>query len=112
MLKMLKMSLIITDIAEEELEFFKKQYLNAGDLLENIEILSLKEPKDKRKKEWKEWQEKISFLHYLYNAKVGWKAFSINGDFKGKFQKLNKQGVVEDKPFEDVRKRNKKKRNS
>lgn len=106
------MSLIITDIDEDELNFFKKQYLNAGDLLENIENLTEKEPKDKRKKEWKEWKEKISFLHYLYNAKVGWKAFTVDGTFKGKFQKMNKQGVIKDKPFENVRTRSKKKRNS
>lgn len=106
------MSLIITEIDEEEMDFYKKQYLNAGDLLENIEGMEEKEPKDKRKKEWKEWKEKLSFLHYLYNAKVGWKAFTIDGQFKGKFQKLNKKGVIEDKPFENVRKGSKKKRNS
>lgn len=69
------MGKLILDIDEKELDFYKKQYLNAGDLRENIEKLEQEEPTDKRKKEWRDWSDKLQYLYKLYNAKVGYQAY-------------------------------------
>jgi len=69
-------SRIILDIDENDLNLFKKQYLNAAEIHEEIERLEDEETKlDKRKKEYRLWKEKINFLIDMYNVKVGWKAY-------------------------------------
>ena len=66
---------LILSIDEEELNFYKKQYLNAGDLRDNIEKLESEEPSDKRKKEWRDWSDKLQYLYKLYNVKVGYTVY-------------------------------------
>ena len=69
-------SKIILDIDDNDLNLFKKQYLNVVEIHEEIERLEDEEVKlDKRKKEYKLWKEKINFLIDMYNVKVGWKAY-------------------------------------
>ena len=69
-------SKIILDIDDNDLNLFKKQYLNVVEIHEEIERLEDEESKlDKRKKEYKLWKEKINFLIDMYNVKVGWKAY-------------------------------------
>jgi len=69
-------SKIILDIDDNDLNLFKKQYLNVVEIHEEIERLEDEEAKlDKRKKEYKLWKEKINFLIDMYNVKVGWKAY-------------------------------------
>lgn len=71
-----KKSKLILDIDDNDLNLFKKQYLNAVDIREEIERLENEEDSlDKRKKEYKIWKEKINFLMDMYNVKVGWKAY-------------------------------------
>jgi Zn-finger nucleic acid-binding protein len=67
---------IILDIDDSEMNLFKKQYINAAEVREEIEKLEYEEDKlDKRKKEYKLWKEKMNFLIDMYNVKVGWKAY-------------------------------------
>jgi hypothetical protein len=69
-------SKIILDIDDNDLNLFNKQYLNAVEIIQEIERLEDEEAKlDKRKKEHKLWKEKINFLIDMYNVKVGWKAY-------------------------------------
>ena len=69
-------SKIILDIEENDLNLFKKQYLNLADIKEEIEHLEDQMEKlDKRKKEYKLAKDKINFLIDMYNAKAGWKVF-------------------------------------
>jgi len=69
-------SKIILDIDDNDLNLFKKQYLNVVEIHEEIERLEdQKATIDKRKKEYKLWKEKINFLIDMYNVKVGWKAY-------------------------------------
>lgn len=69
------MSKLILDIDKEELDFYQKQYLNAGDLRENIEKRESEEPPKSKRREWKEWYKKLQFLYNLYNIKVAYKAY-------------------------------------
>lgn len=73
---MSKKTKIILDIDDSEMNLFKKQYINAGEVKEEIEKLEYEEDKlDKRKKEYKLWKDKMNFLIDMYNIKVGWKAY-------------------------------------
>lgn len=73
---MSKKTKIILDIDDSEMNLFKKQYINAAEVREEIEKLEYEEDKlDKRKKEYKLWKEKMNFLIDMYNVKVGWKAY-------------------------------------
>ena len=66
---------IITDIAPEEESIFRKQYINAADLQE--EINKQEDIKhDKRSKEYKLWKENINFLINMYNKRVGYKYYN------------------------------------
>jgi len=69
------MAKLIMDVSEDDQKFYSKQYLNAGDLRENIEKLEASEPSDKRTKEHKKWAEKLNFLCTMYNIKVGYRAY-------------------------------------
>ena len=69
-------SKIILDIDDNDLNLFNKQYLNAIEIIQEIERLEDEEEKlDKRTKEHKLWKEKINFLIDMYNVKIGWKAY-------------------------------------
>lgn len=69
-------SKIILDIEENDLNLFKKQYLNLADIKEEIENLEDQMEKlDKRKKEYRLAKDKINFLIDMYNIKAGWKVF-------------------------------------
>lgn len=73
---MSKKTNLILDIEENDLNLFKKQYLNAAEIKEEIERLEFEEDKiDKRTKEYKLWKEKMNFLIDMYNVKVGWTAY-------------------------------------
>lgn len=73
---MSKKTNIILDIDESEMNLFKKQYINAAEVKDEIEKLEYEEDKiDKRKKEYRLWKEKMNFLIDMYNVKVGWKAY-------------------------------------
>lgn len=69
-------SKIILDIDENDVNLFKKQYINLADIKEEIERLEDDMEKlDKRKKEYKLAKDKINFLIDMYNIKAGWKVF-------------------------------------
>lgn len=72
------MSKLITSVDENELNLFKKQYVNLTDLHDEIENLFEEGEKiDKRKKkELKEWKEKINFLIDMYNARSKFKTYN------------------------------------
>lgn len=72
------MSKLITSVDEDELNLFKKQYVNLVDLNDEIEKLFEEGEKiDKRKKkELKEWKEKINFLIDMYNARSKFKTYN------------------------------------
>lgn len=72
------MSKLITSVDEDELNLFKKQYVNLIDLNDEIEKLFEEGEKiDKRKKkELKEWKEKINFLIDMYNARSKFKTYN------------------------------------
>lgn len=72
------MSKLITSVDEDELNLFKKQYVNLIDLNDEIEKLFEEGEKiDKRKKkEIKEWKEKINFLIDMYNARSKFKTYN------------------------------------
>lgn len=73
---MSKKTKIILDIDDSEMNLFKKQYINAGEVKDELEKLEYEEDKlDKRKKEYKLWKDKMNFLIDMYNIKVGWKAY-------------------------------------
>ena len=66
---------IITDINEDEINFFKKQYLNAVDVQTQLEDLLNNKPDGRKKALIKEWKEKTNFLVDLYNTKAGFAAY-------------------------------------
>ena len=72
------MKKLILSVEDDELNLFKKQYVNLVDLYEEIEKL-FEEGKaiDKRKKKlYNEWKEKINFLIDMYNARSAFKTYN------------------------------------
>ena len=72
------MSKLILTVDDDELNLFKKQYVNLVDLYDEIEKLFEEEKNmDKRKKkEYKEWKEKINFLIEMYNTRSSFKTYN------------------------------------
>jgi hypothetical protein len=72
------MSNIILTPDEDDLNLFKKQYINLAELHEEIEKLFEEGDKiDRRKKkEYKALKEKINFLIDLYNARSSFKIYN------------------------------------
>ena len=72
------MSKLILTIDEEDLNIFKKQYINLVDLHVEIEKLFEEGKKlDKRKKKvYADWKEKINFLITMYNARATFKTYN------------------------------------
>ena len=72
------MSKLILIVDDDELNLFKKQYVNLVDLYDEIEKLFEEEKTiDKRKKkEYNAWKEKINFLIELYNARSSFKTYN------------------------------------
>lgn len=72
------MSKLILTVDDDELNLFKKQYVNLVDLYDEIEKLFEDEKTlDKRKKkEYNAWKEKINFLIELYNARSSFKTYN------------------------------------
>ena len=72
------MKKLILSVEDDELNLFKKQYVNLIDLYEEIEKL-FEEGKaiDKRKKKlYNEWKEKINFLIDMYNKRSAFKTYN------------------------------------
>jgi hypothetical protein len=72
------MSKLILTVDDDDLNLFKKQYINLVDLHEEIEKLFEEGNKlDKRKKkDYKAWKEKINFLIDMYNARSSFKTYN------------------------------------
>ena len=72
------MSKLILTVDDDELNLFKKQYVNLVDLYDEIEKLFEEEKTmDKRKKkEYNAWKEKINFLIELYNSRSSFKTYN------------------------------------
>lgn len=72
------MSKIILTIDDDDLNIFKKQYVNLVDLHDEIEKLFDEGSKiDKRKKKlYKDWKEKINFLIDMYNSRSSFKTYN------------------------------------
>lgn len=72
------MSKLILTIDDDDLNLFKKQYVNLVDLHEEIEKLFDEGKKlDKRKKkDYNAWKEKINFLIDMYNARSSFKTYN------------------------------------
>lgn len=71
------MSKLILSVDEDDLNLFKKQYINLVDLHDEIEKLFEEGKKlDKRKKKaHQEWKEKINFLIDMYNKRSAFKSY-------------------------------------
>ena len=72
------MSKLILTLDDDDLNIFKKQYINLVDLHDEIEKL-FEEGKnlDKRKKKiYASWKEKINFLIDMYNARATFKTYN------------------------------------
>jgi hypothetical protein len=72
------MSNLILTPDDDDLNLFKKQYINLAELHEEIEKLFEEGEKlDKRKKkDYQAWKEKINFLIDLYNARSSFKTYN------------------------------------
>ena len=72
------MSKLIITPDEDDLNLFKKQYINLAELHEEIEKLFEEgENLDKRKKKvYQAWKEKINFLIDMYNARATFKTYN------------------------------------
>ena len=72
------MGKLILQLDDEDINIFKKQYINLVDLYEEIEKLFEEEKKlDKRKKKaYNAWKEKINFLIDMYNARSSFKTYN------------------------------------
>jgi hypothetical protein len=71
------MSKLILTVNDDELNIFKKQYINQVDLHDEIEKLFAEGEKiDKRKKKaYADWKEKINFLITMYNSRASFKTY-------------------------------------
>jgi hypothetical protein len=71
------MSKLILTVDDDELNIFKKQYINLVDLHDEIEKLFEEGKKiDKcKKKTYVDWKEKINFLITMYNARATFKTY-------------------------------------
>jgi hypothetical protein len=72
------MSKLILTVNDDELNIFKKQYINQADLHDEIEKLFEQGEKiDKRKKKaYADWKEKINFLIDMYNSRASFKTYN------------------------------------
>jgi hypothetical protein len=70
-----KISLIL-EVGEEEVNLYKKQYINAVDIRDELEKLYADKPDGRKKTELAAWKQKVNFLVDLYNAKAGFKAYT------------------------------------
>ncbi|MEI6186894.1 MAG: hypothetical protein WCP46_00130 [Alphaproteobacteria bacterium] len=73
---MKKKSSIILEVGEDEINLYKKQYINAADIRDELEKLYEEKPDGRKKVALQEWKNKINFLVDLYNAKAGFKAYN------------------------------------
>ncbi len=64
------MAKLILEVSDEELDFYKKQYVNALDVKNQIEEMFDNKPDGRKKKDLKIWKEKINFLIDIYNTKT------------------------------------------
>jgi hypothetical protein len=64
------MAKLILEVSDEELDFYKKQYVNALDVKNQIEEMFDTKPDGRKKKDLKVWKEKINFLIDIYNTKT------------------------------------------
>jgi hypothetical protein len=67
---------IITKIEDEDVNFFKKQYIDIPQLYEQIEQMFAHRPEGRKKKELKNWKEKINFLIDIYNKSCKFKSYN------------------------------------
>ena len=72
------MGKLILTLDDDDINIFKKQYINLVDLHEEIEKLFEEGKKlDKRqKKAYQAWKEKINFLIDMYNARATFKTYN------------------------------------
>ena len=72
------MGKLILQLDDDEMNIFKKQYVNLVDLHDEIEKLFEEGEKlDKRKKKaYVEWKEKINFLIDVYNTRATFKTYN------------------------------------
>jgi hypothetical protein len=72
------MSKLILSIDDDDLNIFKKQYINQVDLHDEIEKLFVEGEKlDKRKKKiYQDWKEKVNFLIDMYNSRASFKTYN------------------------------------
>jgi len=72
------MSKLILTVDDDELNIFKKQYINQVDLHDEIEKLFVEGEKiDKRKKKvYQAWKDKINFLIDMYNSRASFKTYN------------------------------------
>lgn len=70
------MSKLILTIGDDELDMFKKQYVNLVDIQEEITKLEEQIPDKRKKKLYKEWVEKVNFFIDMYNAKSKYKTLN------------------------------------
>ena len=70
------MSKLILTIGDDELDMFKKQYINLIDIQEEIDKLEEQIPDKRKKKLYKEWVDKINFFIDMYNTKSKYKTLN------------------------------------
>jgi hypothetical protein len=72
------MSKLILTVDDDELNIFKKQYINQVDLHDEIEKLFVEGEKiDKRKKKvYQAWKDKVNFLIDMYNSRASFKTYN------------------------------------
>jgi hypothetical protein len=72
------MAKLILTVDDNDLNIFKKQYINQVDLHDEIEKLFEEGKKlDKRKKKaYADWKEKINFLIDMYNSRASFKTYN------------------------------------